>query len=191
MLDKLTGRGETPCMAGVFVDPGMLDDDTRKNRNIENDAFDDRYATFLATEVIPEVERIVSLAFPAECREVCGGSSGGNAAFTAAWLRPNVFSKVIGFLSNFAQMPGGNHYPELINPSMRNGLRVFLQAGRRELNWNKPTENWLAENLRVAAALTESGYDFRLVLGDGAHSPNHCEVLLPDALRWVWRYFRA
>lgn len=43
------------------------------------------------------------------------------------------------------------------------------------------------DNLRVAAALAESGYDFRLVLGDGGHSPNHGGVLLPDALRWLWR----
>ena len=43
------------------------------------------------------------------------------------------------------------------------------------------------ENLRSAAALAEPGYDMRLVLGDGGHSANHGGVLLPDALRWVWR----
>jgi len=45
----------------------------------------------------------------------------------------------------------------------------------------------LAHNLRVAAALAEAGYDVRLVLGDGGHSPNHGGVLLPDALRWLYR----
>lgn len=29
--------------------------------------------------------------------------------------------------------------------------------------------------------------DFRLVLGDGGHNPNHGGVLLPDALRWLFR----
>lgn len=53
--------------------------------------------------------------------------------------------------------------------------------------WYAPTRNWLAENLRVAAALAEAGYDLRLVLGDGGHSPNHGGVLLPDALRWINR----
>lgn len=38
---------------------------------------------------------------------------------------------------------------------------------------------------RVAAALAEAGYDLRLVVGDGGHSPNHGGVLLPDALRWA------
>jgi hypothetical protein len=41
----------------------------------------------------------------------------------------------------------------------------------------------LSNNLRVAAALAERGYDFRLVLGDGGHDG----VTLPDALRWLWR----
>jgi enterochelin esterase family protein len=40
------------------------------------------------------------------------------------------------------------------------------QSGHRDLGWNEPRRNRLAENLRVAAALAEAGYDFRLVLGD-------------------------
>ena len=48
-----------------------------------------------------------------------------------------------------------------------------------------------SSNLRIAAALAERGYDFRLVLGDGEHSlapgRNHGAVILPDALRWLWR----
>ena len=62
-----------------------------------------------------------------------------------------------------------------------------MQAGPHDLGWNKPDGNWLAENLRVGAALAEAGYDFRLVLGDGGQIPNHGGVLLPDALRWLWR----
>ena len=84
-------------------------------------------------------------------------------------------------------MPGGNPYPALIPQTPRKPLRIFMQAGHRDLGWNEPDGNWLAENLRVAAALAEADYDFRLVLGDGGHHPNHGGVLLPDALRWVFR----
>lgn len=62
-----------------------------------------------------------------------------------------------------------------------------MQAAHRDLNWNAAEMNWLSENLQVAAALAERGYDFRFVLGDGGHSPNHGGVLLPEALRWLWR----
>jgi hypothetical protein len=64
---------------------------------------------------------------------------------------------------------------------------VLEGAEDPNLHWNEPEHNWLADNLRVAAALAEAGYDFRLVLGDGGHSPNHGGVLLPDALRWLSR----
>lgn len=188
VLDNLVQRGEMPVTIGVFVDPGVrIGAENPKNRNIEYDAFDDRYAEFLLTEVLPRVSSRYSIADDPAMRGICGGSSGGNAAFTAAWMRPDAFSRVIGFLSSFAQMPGGNPYPELIATQAPKPIRMFLQAAHHDEGWNQPEMNWLAENLRVTAALAEGGYDFRFVLGDGGHSANHGGVLLPDALRWLWR----
>ena len=71
-------------------------------------------------------------------RAICGGSSGGNGAFTAAWRRPDRFGSVIAFLSSFAQMPGGNPYPELVPTHAAKPLRIFLQAAHRDLHWNEP-----------------------------------------------------
>jgi len=64
--------------------------------------------------------------------------------------------------------------------------REFQPLETHDLDWG-PDGNWLKENLLVAAALAERGYDFRLVLGDGGHDGNHGGVILPDALRWLWR----
>ncbi|GAB3842202.1 alpha/beta hydrolase-fold protein [Dactylosporangium cerinum] len=188
VLDNLISRGDIPVTVGVFVDPGVRDDAVGpKHRNVEYDAFDDRYATFLLTEIIPQVAERYSITTDPGGWGICGGSSGGNCAFTVAWLRPDAFRRAICCLSSFVQMPDGNPYPELIRSVPRKPLRIFLQAGHRDLRWNEPERNWLASNLHVAAALAETGYDFRLVLGDGGHSPNHGGVLLPDALRWLWR----
>src|SRR6476661_8175143 len=191
VLDNLVQTGEIPVTIGVFVDPGVFADrddaDERRNRNAEYDAFDDRYVTFLLDEVLPLVTAGWSLSEDPDRWGICGGSSGGNGAFTAAWLRPDRFRKVVALLSSFAQMPEGNPYPALLPTVPGKPLRLLLQAGHRDLNWDQPEWNWLAENLRTAAALAEAGYDFRLVLGDGGHSANHGGVLLPDALRWVWR----
>jgi enterochelin esterase family protein len=191
VLDNLIAAGVVPPMVGVFVDPGVFpefdDARRRKNRNAEYDAFDSRYADFLVDEVLPLVGDHVPVSDDPRMRGLCGHSSGGNAAFTAAWHRPDAFGRAIGFSSSFAQMPGGNPYPDLIAAEPARPLRIFLQAGHHDLGWDEPEHNWLAENLRTAAALAEGGYDFRFVLGDGGHDPNHAGVLLPDALRWLWR----
>ena len=191
VLDNLTHAGAIPPTVGVFVDPGVrttvADPQARKNRNIEYDAFDDTYASFLAEEVVPLAAEHVPLSENSEHWGICGGSSGGNGAFTAAWMRPDRFRRVIAFLSSFAQMPGGNPYPDLLRAEPAKWLRVFMQAARRDLGHDRAERNWYAENLRVSAALAEAGYDHRLVVGDGGHSANHGGVLLPDALRWLWR----
>lgn len=191
VLDNLIAAGAVPPMVGIFVDPGVFPDvedpRKRKHRNAEYDAFDSCYADFLIDEVLLLAGEHALISDDPGKRGLCGHSSGGNAAFTAAWHRPDAFGKVIGFSSSFAQMPGGNPYPRLIPTESARPLRIFLQTAHRDLGWDEPEHNWLAENLRTAAALAERGYDFRLVLGDGSHNPNHAGVLLPDALRWLWR----
>ncbi|HXH79713.1 alpha/beta hydrolase [Nocardioides sp.] len=181
VLDNLIHRGDLPATIAVFVDPG--------NRNAEYDAFDDRYVRFLTEEVLPEVRQRWTITDDHDRWAICGFSCGGNCAFTAAWLRPDIFRRVVCLSPTFPQMPGGNPYPELIAQTPAKPLRIFMQAPHRDLGWNEPAPeyNWLADNLRVAAALAEAAYDFRLVLGDGEHSSNHGGVLFPDALRWLFR----
>lgn len=188
VLDNLAAAGELPPMIGIFVDPGVLDADgtPMKHRNAEYDAFDETYASFLLEEVLPLVESRVPVSADPMRRGICGGSSGGNAAMTAAWTRPDGIGRVITFNASFAQMPGGNPYPALLSRAPRRSTRVFLHAAHRDLNWNSREHNWFAENLETAAALARAGYDARLVTGDGGHSPNHGGVLLPGALRWLW-----
>ena len=188
VLDNLAHRAEIPSLVSVFVDPGVFPDATNpKNRNAEYDAADARYAGFLLDEVLPRVAETHALRPEPDRRGICGGSSGGNGALTAAWQRPDGIRRVISFNGSFAQMPGGNPYPALLRSGERRPLRVFLHAAHLDLGWNDRDHNWFAENLETAAALTRAGTDVRLVVGDGGHHPNHGGVILPDALRWLWR----
>jgi enterochelin esterase family protein len=182
VFDNLIHRGEIPVTIGVFVDPGQPE-----SRNLEYDTFSDAYATFLLTEILPTIRDRYFVTDDPDQWAIGGGSSGGSGAFTVAWMRPDRFRRVLSFLGSFAQLRGGNRYPELIHDTPRKPLRDFLQAGTRDLNWDAAELNWFSANLRVAAALAERGYDLRLVLGDGGHDPNHGGAILPDALRWLWR----
>jgi enterochelin esterase-like enzyme len=182
VFDNLIHRGEMPVTIGVFVDPGEPD-----NRNAEYDAFSDAYANFLLTEILPSVRDSYVISDDPDRWAIGGGSSGGSCAFTVAWTQPDRFRRVLSFLGSFAQIHGGNPYPQLIQDTPKKPLRVFLQAATRDANWDAAEFNWFSANLRVAAALAERGYDFRLVLGDGGHDMNHGGAILPDALRWLWR----
>jgi enterochelin esterase-like enzyme len=180
VLDNLIHRGDLPVTIGLFVDPGVLADaENPKNRNVEYDAFDDRLVTFLLTEIIPQVTKRYSITEDADQWGICGGSSGGNGAFTAAWLRPDRFRRVMCCLSSFVQMPGGNPYPEMILNVPRKPLRVLMQAGHRDLRWNEPRRNWLASNLRVAAALAEAAMTSGLCLAMAATTPTMAAFFCP------------
>ena len=181
VFDNLIDRGEMPVTIGVFVAPGEPG-----KRNVEYDAFSDAYATFLLTEILPTVQSRYAIADPNQWA-IGGGSSGGSCAFTVAWMRPDRFRRVLSFVGGFAQLDGGNRFPELIQAAPKKPLRIFLHTVARDLNWDAPERNFFSENLRIAAALAERGYDFRFVLGDGGHNGNHDGVILPDALRWLWR----
>jgi enterochelin esterase-like enzyme len=180
VLDNLTHTGDLPPTIGVFVDPVG-------DRNAEYDAFDDSLAARLVEEVLPRVADRWSISDDPTRRGIGGFSSSGSAAFTAAWHRPDAFGRVLCLLPSFAQVRGGNPYPDLIATTPAKPVRVLVQQGHRDLGWDEAEDNWLVTNLRMTASLVEAGYDVRLVLGDGAHDANHAGVVLPDALRWLFR----
>ena len=133
VLDHLIERGEMPVTIGVFVDP---DDD----RNLEHDAFNDTYATFLLDELLPSVLEEHNVTDDPEEWAIGAGSSG-----------------------------------EPPKP-----LRIFLPPPRA-ISTGGPGR------MRVAAALAERDYDFRLAVTDDGHDLHRTRAVLPDALRWLWR----
>jgi len=182
VFDNLIHRGEMPVTIGVFVDPGEPE-----NRNAEYDAFGDAYATFLLTEILPNVQDTYLITDDPDQWASAAGVAAGAVRSPLLGRGPIDSGESFSFLGSFAQIQGGNRYPELIHETPNKPLRLFLQAATRDLNWDAAEFNWFSANLRVAAALAERGYDLRLVLGDGGHDPNHGGAILPDALRWLWR----
>jgi enterochelin esterase family protein len=190
VLDNLSHKGEVPPLAGVFLNPGDEGPGLplwggTDNRSLEYDSIDDRFARFLIEEVFPDVARSQALSTNPDDRCIVGTSSGGNAAFTAAWQRPDAFRKVVSFVGSFTAIRGGNLYPSLIRKSEKRSLRVFLQSGARDLDI--VFGNWPIANQDMASALAYRGYDYRFVFGDGGHSLKHGASILPDVLRWIWR----
>ena len=155
------------------------------NRSYEYDATTDRYARFLLEEMLPEVGKSYNLSDKGTDRGICGTSSGGSCAFTAAWERPNEFSRVISFIGSFTGLRGANMYPTLIRKTEPKPIRVFLQDGSNDLNIY--AGDWWKANESMERALTFSGYEVKHAWGEGAHNGQHGSSVFPEAMRWLWK----
>jgi len=191
MFDNLIAGGDMPVTVGIFIQPGTFADN-RSNRSFEYDTLSDQYARFLLEEILPEVEKTTRLRRDGAARAISGLSSGGIAAFTAAWERPTEFSKVLSWVGSFTNIAsgksgrdGGHNYEAMVRKTPKKPIRVFLQDGANDLDNNNG--NWPLANQTLAKSLAFAGYDYRFEYGQGFHSTAHGRAILPDSLRWLWR----
>ncbi len=197
VFDNLIARGELPVLIGVFVKPGVVpaaDPATalaRYNRSFEYDGLGDAYARFLLEELLPFVEtkqaadgRALRLSQSGNDRAIAGQSSGAIAAFTAAWERPDAFTRVLSAIGTYVDLRGGACYPSLIRKTEPKPLRIFLQDGSSDLNIY--AGDWWMANQTMERALTYAGYELKHAWGEGGHSGNQVTALFPDAVRWLW-----
>ena len=156
VFDNLIHKNEMPVTIGIFLNPGNVPGSgpgkkSRSNRSFEYDRLSDQYASFLEKEILPEVGKKYNLRQDPAGRAVCGISSGGICAFTAAWERPDLFSKVLSHVGSFTNIRGGDVYPSLIRKTDRKPIRVFLQDGSGDLD--NLHGSWPLANQQMAAAL--------------------------------------
>jgi enterochelin esterase family protein len=190
VFDNLIHKGQMPVTVGVFINPGAFPPSDpggrpRSNRSFEYDSLSDQYARFLLEEILPDVAKSYKLTEDADQRAICGISSGGICAWTAAWERPDAFRKVLSHVGSFTNIRGGHVYHALIRKTPRKPIRVFLQDGSGDLD--NEHGNWFLANQEMAAALKFAGYDYKAEFGVGGHNGIHGGAILPDSLRWLWR----
>ncbi len=197
VLDSLHHRDEVEPTAAIFIAPGLPDHDVtppiasysplEAQRSLEYDQLTPRYGEFLFTEMLPLLEQKLSLKVSSDPtrRTVCGISSGGIAAFNAAWYHPDQCRRVLSHCGSYTDIWGGHNYPSLIRQQPRKPIRAYLQSGENDAN--TPFGNWAFANQAMASALAFAGYDYHFEFGQGGHSLNHGGSLLAESLRWLWR----
>ena len=194
VMDNLIHAGQMPVTIGVFVDPGHKKDKLPEksgwrpkpeNRAHEYDRLSDDYVRFLLEEILPKVESKYKITKDPTGRAICGASSGGICAFTAAWEKPDQFSKVISHIGSFVNIRQGDTYPGIIRKAKKKPIRVYLQDGSNDLD--NSHGNWPLANQQMLKALEFKDYDVKFEYGGGAHNGNHGGAVLPDAMRWIWR----
>lgn len=222
-LDNLTiskdPNRKLPAFIAIAVENGG-NDGKNSERGLEYDTMSDRLARFIQTEVLPAVlaNADIKAAYPKLAltdnpwgKAVMGCSSGGAAALTMAWFRPDLFRRVIAYSGTFVdqqdddaaeekQFPLGaweyHSGMKLIETSEKKPLRIFTHASENDLRPKDPEEthhNWVMAGERTAAALKAKGYNQRFVfsLGTGHCDGRVFQQTLADTLVWTWRGYHA
>ena len=197
VMDSLIAAKKMPVAIGVFLQPGVIKaaDGTvlRYNRCYEFDNTTDLFARFLENEVLPAVEQMttpkgksIRLSQRPQDRMIFGLSSGGIAAFNAAWHRPDLFGKVFTGVGTFVAMRGGNDLQALVRKTEPLPLRVFIQDGTNDV-WNPLFGHWYEGNQLMASALQFAGYDVQCDWSDGGHNVKRATEIFPQVMEWMWR----
>ncbi len=222
-LDNLTiskdANRKLPAFIAIAVENGG-NDGKNSERGLEYDTLSDRLARFIQDEVFPSVlkdAKILAayphLAFTANPwgRGVMGCSSGGAAALTMGWFRPDLFRRLIAYSGTFVDQqdddaPEEGKYPlgaweyhsgmKLIETTEKKPLRIFSHVSEKDIRPTDPEEthhNWVMAGQRTEAALKAKGYHHRFVF---SKNTGHCdgrvfEQTLADTLVWAWRGYRA
>ncbi len=198
VFDNLIYSKEMPVTIGVFVSPGrMVSADPkaaldRYDRSFEYDGLGDAYARFLLEELLPAVEkqktsdgRTINLSKNGNDRAIGGQSSGAIAAFTAAWERPNEFSKVFSGIGTYVGLRGGDRYSALIRKYETKPIKVFLQDGSNDQN--AYGGDWWFANQMMERSLIFAGNPVMHAWGEGGHNGKQSLAVFPAAMRWLWK----
>jgi enterochelin esterase family protein len=217
-LDNLTisqdARRRLPPFIAIAVANGGSDS-KGSERGLEYDTLSDRLARFIHDEVLPAVLQnpeikaaYPHLAFTTDPwgRGVLGCSSGGAAAMTMGWFRPDLFRRIAAYSATLVDQqdddaPEEAAYPlgaweyhsgkKLVENSPSKPLRIFTHVSENDLRSKDPEEtyhNWVMANQRMADTLKAKGYQYRYVF---SRASRHCDrrvfdQTLADTLLWLW-----
>lgn len=198
VFDNLIDKKEMPVTIGVFIMPGRMpvtdieQEQDRFNRSFEYDGLGDTYARFILEEILPDVEkqktadgRIIHLSKNGNDRAIGGSSSGAVCAFTAAWERPEEFSRVFSAIGTYVALRGADRYSSLVRKYETKPIRFFLQDGTNDLNIY--AGDWWKANETMERALLFAGYEVQHAWGEGSHNGNQGTAVFAAAMRWLWK----
>jgi len=166
LLETMIATKEIPVTVGVFVRPGdvpapMKGTGGRRNRDFEYDGVSDNNVRFLIEELLPFVAKEYGLNLSTDANDRCmsGGSSGGIAAFTAAWNRPDAFSRVYAASGSWVAFRGGHEFPTMVRKFEAKPIRAFLTTATHDME--NCAGDWFLLDQEMDKALKSSGYDYQ------------------------------
>ncbi len=191
LMERMIASGEMPVTVGVFVRPGdvpapMPGTMGRRNRCFEYDGVSDNNVRFFTEELLPFVAKEYQLNLSTDGNDRCisGGSSGGITAFTAAWNRPEAFSRVYAASGSWVAFRGGHEFPTLVRKVEAQPIRAYLTTGTRDME--NAAGDWFLLDQEMDKSLKFSGYDYQFRVINGGHVAGYMENY-QEAMAYLWR----
>jgi enterochelin esterase-like enzyme/sugar lactone lactonase YvrE len=191
LMETMIATKEMPVTVGVFVRPGevpapMKGTLGRRNRDFEYDGVSDNKVRFLTDELLPFVAKEFDLKLSTDGNDRCisGGSSGGIAAFTAGWHRPEAFSRVYAASGSWVAFRGGHEFPTMVRKFEAKPIRAFLTTATHDME--NAAGDWFLLDQEMDKALKFSGYDYRFRIIDGRHVAGYMENW-QEGMAYLWR----
>ena len=195
LMEMMIATKEIPVTIGVFVRPGEITPPMkgtlgRRNRDFEYDAVSDNNVRFLVEELLPYVAKEFGLNLSTDGNDRCmsGGSSGGIAAFAAAWNQPEAFSRVYAVSGSFVAFRGGHEFPTMVRKFEAKPIRAFLTTGTHDME--NCAGDWFLVDQEMDKALKFSGYDYQFRIIEGRHGAGYAENY-QEAMAYLWRDWPA
>jgi sugar lactone lactonase YvrE/enterochelin esterase-like enzyme len=191
LMETMIATKEMPVTIGVFVRPGDLPSPVkgtigRRNRDFEYDGVSDNNVRFLVDELLPFVAKEYNLKLSTDGNDRCmsGGSSGGIAAFTAAWHRPEAFSRVYAASGSWVAFRGGHEFPTIVRKFEARPIRAYLTTATHDME--NCAGDWFLLDQEMDKALKFSGYDYQFRIIDGRHVAGYMDNW-QEAMAYLWR----
>jgi sugar lactone lactonase YvrE len=113
-----------------------------------------------------------------------GGSSGGIAAFTAAWHQPEAFSRVYAASGSWVAFRGGHEFPTMVRKFEAKPIRAYLTTATHDME--NCAGDWFLLDQEMDKALKFSGYDYQFRIIDGRHVAGYAENW-QEAMAYLWK----
>jgi enterochelin esterase family protein len=207
VLDNLIAQKRLPPMIAISISNGG-GDAQGSERGLEYDTMSGRYAEFVESEVLPEVEARyhVKLTKDPDGRATTGGSSGGSCALIMAWYHPELYHRVLTYSGTYVnqqwpyspETPHGawEFHEHLISSTPRKPIRLWMEVGDSDLlNPNIMRDgmhDWVLANEKMADVLAAKGYHYQFVFARNAGHVDQAvrRQTLGEALEYVWQGYK-
>lgn len=176
VLDNLIAEKKINPIIAVFIDP--RDPSTLNNKRMDQYIINAKYADFVASELVPEIDSLYRTKNDPAFRAILGTSLGGLNSAYFGYLKSNIFG-LIGIHSP-AFWASKDTIFNYFEASPKLPLKIYMSTGT--------ISDTQADALRMKAIFDSKGYELKYKEVNEGHSWGNWRALINEPLEYFFPY---